>query len=129
MLPTQRTAEVLITRWSISIIAFAPPRHSALTTAWTSCWCTTIQFRLAPSGKVAGSRLESSSVTVTVSPVIAVNPARGARESACLARLDAVAPAPERLLSASTSPCNRFAVAACPATRWFAASTTWLRSR
>ena len=42
MLPTQRTALVEMTRWSCSIIASAPPAHSAFTTAWTSCWCTTM---------------------------------------------------------------------------------------
>src|SRR6478609_7915128 len=32
---------VLTTRWFCSVIASAPPLHSALTTAWMSCWCTT----------------------------------------------------------------------------------------
>ena len=41
MLPTHLIPVVLITRCFCSVIASAPPLHSALTTAWMSCWCTT----------------------------------------------------------------------------------------
>ena len=41
MLPTHLMPVVLITRCFCRVIASAPPLHSALTTAWMSCWCTT----------------------------------------------------------------------------------------
>ena len=57
MLPTQRTALVEMTRWSCSIIASAPPAHSALTTLCTSCWCTTMSSAVKPSGRLVGGAL------------------------------------------------------------------------
>ncbi len=67
VVPTQRTALVETTRWSISIIDSAPLAHSALTTAWTSCWCTTTSFGPKPSG-IGRSDGASSRVTRTAGP-------------------------------------------------------------
>src|SRR6266581_2819490 len=51
--PTHRTALVEITRTPMMDIASAPPAHSALTTAWTSCWCTTRSSGLTFGGRLA----------------------------------------------------------------------------
>ena len=50
VLPMQRTAEVVSTRWSMIIIASAPPAHIAFTTDCTSCWCTTRSSGSTPAG-------------------------------------------------------------------------------
>ena len=88
MAPTQRTALVLITRWSMICTASAPPAHSALTTAWRSCWWTTRSSGLASSGRTRSpDRGASSSVTRRPGPRTALVPATSsrARERRCSA--------------------------------------------
>ena len=69
VLPTHLTPVVETTRWPWMVIASAPPIHSALTTAWMSCWWTSSRSGSMPSpAKLAGA---SSRVTVTAGPVTA----------------------------------------------------------
>ena len=78
MLPTQRTALVEMTRWSMICMASAPPRHNALTTPWTSCWWTTTSLTPKPSGISSLLRWASSRETVTEGPLTGVSPAAAA---------------------------------------------------
>ena len=82
MLPTQRTALVEITRWSWIIIASAPPRHIALTTACTSCWWMTRSSAVNSPPKLSTERVESVMVTVREGPVAPCMPAARSRVAA-----------------------------------------------
>ena len=63
-------------RWSMIVIAVAPPSQSALTTAWRSCWCTTsVSPGGVPSWIARSSTSWGASLSVTVTP----GPDTGAR--------------------------------------------------
>lgn len=107
MLPTQRTALVEMTRWSMSIIASAPEAQRALTTAWTSCWCTTMSSTVKPLGIWSPRSLESLSETSIPGPTTGVRPAPGARASARLVRSSTAAlPLAASPVRASTCACR-----------------------
>ncbi len=70
-------------RLPCTVTASAPPRHSAFTTAWMSCWWTTKSLSRTPDS-VAASRSsggESVSVTVTPSPDRSTMPAGSSTRS------------------------------------------------
>ena len=106
MLPTQRTALVEMTRWSCSIIASAPPAHSALTTACTSCWWTTKSSGSAPGGH-APPRGRRRASPADAGPRTGVRPAAEAissarRSSFCVCR----SPGASAAVLWSTCPCS-----------------------
>src|SRR5256885_674492 len=55
-----------MTRTFMIVMASAPPAHSAFTTAWTSCWCTT-RSSGRPAGRVPSGR-RGASLSRTVGP-------------------------------------------------------------
>ena len=65
---------VVITRWPWIVIASAPPFHSALATAWMSCWWTTSRLRLRLVELMTSSGA-SESVIVSPGPERARSPA------------------------------------------------------
>src|SRR4051812_42052141 len=119
-----------MTRWSWIIIASAPEAQRALTTACTSCWCTTMSSGVKPSGRESAVRLASSSTTSSAAPRTLVVAAGAASSSAALVR-------PERwssvgafvLVSASTSFCSPSSTLAFCATRASPSMISWGRSR
>ena len=124
MFPTHRTALVETTRWSMICIASAPPAHRALTTAWTSCWCTTTSSGLVPSGSTrSAERGASDRVTVTLGPVTVAVPAASSRprERRCAMPIRRSA-APARSVASSTS-------ARSPSTRWVRSSASCCSAR
>src|SRR3954453_2527499 len=68
VLPTHLIPVVAITRSPWIVIASAPPAHSALTTAWMSCWWTSSSLTSSPAAWSASSGA-SSRVIVTPGPV------------------------------------------------------------
>ena len=84
MLPTHLIPVVLITRCFCSVIASAPPAHSAFTTAWMSCWCTTSWSAVTSPSSTARSISSfgaSLSTTVTAGPCTSSKPAGPRRAS------------------------------------------------
>ena len=72
---------VVMTRWPCTVTASAPPAHIALSTAWMSCWCTTIGLT-SPSVDAISSSGASASTTVTPAPSTASRPAMSSSVSA-----------------------------------------------
>src|SRR6476469_2855660 len=119
-----------MTRWSWIIIASAPEVHSALTTAWTSCWCTTMSSAVKPSGRESAVRFASSSVTSSAGPRTLVVAAVGASSSAARVRLERCWSAGAFVvLSVLTSFWSASRTPACAATRASPAMISWGRSR
>ncbi len=117
MLPAQRNADVAVTRCPWSVIASAPPAHSALTTDWMSCWCTTRSSGGSP--RVAAVRGASSSETDTPAPRTGVVPA----ETAVRAARSGSTPV------GASSDRDRSATSAVRASTWVARSATRSDSR
>src|SRR6478736_4460702 len=118
VLPTQRTALVEMTRWSWIIIASAPEVHRALTTACTSCWCTTMSSAVKPSGKESAVRFASLRVTSRAAPRTLVVAAGAASSSAVRVRLERWSSVGAFVrLRASTSFCSSSRAPAFSATR------------
>ncbi|CAM5587854.1 hypothetical protein STANM309S_00450 [Streptomyces tanashiensis] len=83
MLPTQRTALVEMSRWSMTRMPSAPPCQRALTTAWRSCWWMTRSLACGSGypGAAWAFGGASSRVTVRPGPETSVVPAFAASAS------------------------------------------------